>query len=114
MAALDPQSMGATDPSADESQEQFVVCIAANGDGTYSVYPKDSDESEDDPNAPASESQPQTAKSIDEALQIAGQLLQEEQGEDSAEQGDGNEPMPADQAQSYWDQLAAKKDAGRM
>jgi hypothetical protein len=116
-APMDPAAQApASDPSAapaDESQEQFVVCIAAQPDGTYSVYAQDSDDDQDDAaqgSAPApggDDSGPQTAQSLEDALKIAGQMLQEEAGEDSQEPADGSDP------QAVWNQLAKKTDAKR-
>ena len=105
-------SMGAGQPDmgADESQEQFSVTITSNGDGTYTVSSSDSDESQDDPSSQGSGSQ--DAQSVDEALQIAGQMLSEEQSEDSGE--DGNTPIPADQQKAVWDQMASKRGSRSM
>jgi hypothetical protein len=109
MDAQDP-SMGAdpSEGSEDESQEQYSITITSNGDGTYTITPSDSDESEDDPQGGDGS---QTAQSIDEVCQIVTQMLQEEESEDS---GDGNAPVPADQARKVWDQMAKKRDQSRM
>jgi hypothetical protein len=138
-----PASAGtstATGAPDDEQQETFVVCIAAMADGTYQVYQEDSDGDEDDTAAAGGADAgamgaggdagggmgagmdnggaagAQTANSIEEALKIAGQMLQEEAGEDSGEaaqgdQGDGNAPVSDPQA--VWNQLAKKSDAKR-
>lgn len=123
----------------DESQEAFSVCITANGDGTYTVTPSDADDDQDDAAAAGGagagpvgagadasagmagggdsgdSDSAQTANSVEEALKIAGQMLQEEAGEDAgdADQGaaDGNAPVTDPQA--VWNQLAKKSDAKR-
>lgn len=108
----------ASDPSTapDDAQEAFSVTITSNGDGTYSVSSSDSDDGQDDQGADAAggaqgqgddDSGPQTAQSVDDALKIAGQMLQEEAGEDSQEPADSSDP------QAVWNQLAKKTDAKR-
>lgn len=111
-------SMQATAPGAaptdtPEAQETFSVTITANGDGTYSVASSDSDDDQDDASqggapAPGGEDDgPQTAQSIEDALKIAGQMLQEEAGEDDQQPADDSDP------QAVWNQLAKKTDAKR-
>lgn len=119
-APMDPSAQAGAPQSAtpagmgdDESQEQFSVTITANGDGTYSVSSSDSDDDQDDAaqgGAPApggDDDGPQTAQSIEDALKIAGQMLQEESSEDSAEPAAGASP------EDVWNQLAKKTDAKR-
>jgi hypothetical protein len=109
-ASQDPTQDPSQDPDQGEAGEQFSVTITSNGDGTYTVSSSDSDESEDDPSGQSSGSQ--DAKSVDEALNIAGQMLQEESSEDSSE--DGNAPLPSkDAAQAAWNQMASKRDKAR-
>jgi hypothetical protein len=105
-AAQAPSADQAT--GMDEGQESFTVCIRAQADGTFSVYAKDSDEGQDDTQgAPDDASGPQTAKSIDEALSLAQQMLEAGAGE--------AEPEPAADAspEAVWNQLAKKTDAKR-
>lgn len=111
-----PQSADQSAAPAEESQESFTVCISANADGTYSVYEQDSDDDQDDASGSGSapgtqgsddDSGPQTAQSIEDALKIAGQMLQEEASEDSQEPADNSDP------QAVWNQLAKKTDAKR-
>jgi hypothetical protein len=78
-------------PQQDSAMADFKVCIAPLGDGTFSVYTEQGDGQQGDA---------QSASSVDEALAMAGQMLGG---------GDGNAPLSAGQAQSYWDQLAAKR-----
>ena len=105
----DPTQDPSMEAPEDESQEQYSIQITANGDGTYTITPSDSDESSDDPQGGDGS---QTARSVDEVCQIVTQMLQEEESEDSSE--DGNTPLPADQARQVWSQMAAKRDKSRQ
>lgn len=102
-ASMTGDQMGAA-PTEAADQGGFVVCIAAQADGSYQVYAQDSD-------TEPGEDQTQTAGSVDEALDMARQLIEQEQGEDSEPSGDGNAPV-AD-AQAVWDQMAAKRDKAK-
>lgn len=134
--AQDQAPTGADQGAAGDSQESFVVCIAAMADGTFQVYAQDSDDDQDDTASAGGADaggdgagdmsgagmasggdngdgdSTQTAHSIEEALKIAGQMLQEEQTEDAGDdQGGSNEPVSDPQA--VWNQLAKKSDKAR-
>lgn len=102
------------DPQDQAPAPQVVVCIAAMGDGSYSVYMQGDDDSGQDPSmagADDQQDQPQTAPDIDSALQMAKQMLGAESDEESQEAApqDGNAPLSPADAQSAWKQMAAKK-----
>ena len=102
---MDPTQAQGQDPTqATDETGGFVVCIAAQADGSYQVYAQDSDQE-------PGEDQTQTADNIDDALDMARQLIESEQGEDSEQ--DGNAPVSADNAQAVWDQMAAKRDKAK-
>lgn len=134
----DPAQAGADQSgAADDSQPDFVVCIACMPDGTYQVYAQDSDDDQDDAGATGGAAaggddsgdmsgagmaaggdngdgdSSQTANSIQEALKIAGQMLQEEQTEDAGEDQGGNGNAPVSDPQAVWNQLAKKSDKSR-
>lgn len=102
---------------ADETGGGYSVTITSNGDGTYSVSSSDQDEAQDT-QAGGEPSGPQSAQTIEEALNIADQMLQEEATEDNAEapeEGeDPNAPLPSKSAaQDVWNQMASSKDKQR-
>jgi hypothetical protein len=133
-AAGDP-SQGATtgDPTSD--QTGVVVCIAALPDGTFQIYQQSSQD--DDQGSDASQSAPsgasgatpagsgspdnsgdednsQTADNIDDALAIAGQILEQASGASGAPDGsDDNKMLNPQDAKAAWNQMAAKKDKQR-
>lgn len=101
---MDPTQAQGQDPTqATDETGGFVVCIAAQADGSYQVYAQDSDQEQD-------EDQTQTADNIDDALDMARQLIEEEQGEDSGDSGEQHGNAPVDDPQAVWDQLAARRD----
>jgi hypothetical protein len=101
-APMRNQSMNAdapdssADTGADSDSSMVKVCILCKEDGTYSVYTEDPETNE--------QGQSQDTSSVDEALDVARQMLEQEKGE-----GDDNAPMSDQQAQQYWNQLAAKR-----
>lgn len=86
MATLPPQMTAATSP------EGNVVCIAKLPDGTYSVYP-DNDDASGAPETPDMEAnetaQGIQAKTIDEALSKAREMLEGDDGGMSVEEAFG-------------------------
>ena len=121
--------MGATtgDPTSD--QTGVVICIAALPDGTYQIYQQgDQDQSGGAPasaqggmpspsGAPSPDDDSgnsQTADNIQDALQIAGQMLQGgDQDDDSGQGQDGNAELSPSDAKAAWNQMAAKSDKKR-
>lgn len=119
--AMQPDTTQAAAPDAtqdDSSAPLAVICIAAMPDGTFQVYTEgDADAQSPDASSQAPEGEeagetgPQTAQSIDDALNIAGQMLQEEASEGSGDEGDANAPVKDPQA--VWNQMAKKSDKAR-
>ena len=114
-AAPDP-TQGSTAP--DDSSQGIVVYMAVQQDGSIQVGMQGAP---DDSNAPPSPDgsdsgdQTQTFTDPDEALQAAGQLLQQAMGgaDDSGPQGDGNAELAPADAKAAWSQMAAQKDKKR-
>lgn len=107
----DPSAQGTMSP---EQSDSFVVCIAVQSDGTFSVYSQDSDA---DPAAEGDDGSGgmQTADNIDDALMMVKQMVEQEMGEGESESAeDGNAPLQGGDAKAVWDQMAAKKDKSRM
>jgi hypothetical protein len=107
-------SVGSSAGGDDDSQDAqgVTVCITASPDGTFSVQIQesgDSDQSGEDESGDG----PQSADNLQDALKLAGQMLTAEQGEESSESGDDNEPMDPGAAKSAWNQMAAKRDSSR-
>lgn len=106
---MDEQEAGAAPSGQEEPAGGFSVTITDNGDGTFSVAPSDSDEDQ------GGASGPTECNSLDEALSTAQALFEQESGEDSQEpQEGGDEPMAPSDAQSYWNQMAGKRDKARQ
>ena len=115
---MDPSAMSGDGSSDDESSgsQGTTVCITAMPDGTFSVQIQESGDDGDEGPGDNSDG-PQTADSLDEALQIAGQMLTDEMNEDSGESdsgSDGDAPMSPANAKSAWNAMAAKRDKSRM
>lgn len=105
------------DQSAESAPaEQISVTITAVGDGTYTVSMAGDDQEAEDAGQQPEEGgdQPQTADSIDGALEIAKQMLGGEAEEAQAEPEDGNAPLSPADAKSAWKQMASKRDKGGM
>ncbi len=116
------------DATQDPSSDLISVTIADNGDGTFAVSLGDSDDAADSGAGQDTDDQPQQADSLDEALEMAGEMLSggaaqgdESSGEGSDDSADGggsdsagdsssdSAPMSASAAKSYWRQMAARK-----
>ena len=108
MSGMSGGDMGGMEGQAEGS---MVVCIADQGDGTFSVY-VDGDQDGGD-----SGDGPQQAENIDDALSIARQMLQSEASE-GASMGmpgaDDAAPLDAGQAKAAWRQMAAKRSKGTV
>ena len=118
MMGADPsQEPSQGEPDESQAPQGTSICITDNEDGTYTVAVMGDSDADaaagGDPSADSdSEDGPQTAHSIDEALSMAKQMLTAEAGEESGEPDDGtsgDEPMPADKAKSYWNQMATSR-----
>lgn len=119
-ASMDP-SMG-QDPNAAapaDQEQPFSVTITDNGDGTYSVSSSDddgdADDASQDSSAGSGQGGAQTAQSVEEAVEMAGKLLEQEASEDGGgAAGDPNAPLPSkDAAAAVWNQMASAKDKAR-
>jgi len=89
---------------------QTSVTITDNGDGTYAVSMNQDDGNPSQESGQTDNDQPQQADSLEDALKIAAEMLSSE-AEEADQGGDNNAPMPSDDAQSYWNQMASKQKA---
>lgn len=137
-AGGDP-AQGATtgDPTSDQTGQQGVAIFPLS-DGTFQIKLIPSDNGQDDDSddqgtdasqgaaagAPSGGASPdesgddddssQTADNIDDALEIAGQMLEQASGaSDGSDGGDDKILSPTD-AKAAWNQMAAKKDKQRQ
>jgi hypothetical protein len=112
-----PSQAGAAPPDPSQDGGGFVVCVAAQADGSFQVYAQDSDQDPTDQSQGGEGgdgSQVQTADNVDDALAIAKQLIEQESGGSDDDSGqDGNAPLSPTDASSVWNQMAAKKDKSR-
>lgn len=112
-APADPTMMDDAQEGQEGAEQGVTVCITAMPDGTFEVK-IDEDGQEDEEGGDETGDGPQMAKTLDEALNMAGEMLQAEMGEEQGESGAGDEPMAPDQAKMAWDAMASKRDKARM
>ena len=79
MATMQPQMIPDEAQGQPEEQQQFEVCISQRPDGSYEVTKEVKEEPQEPPDAMTGpeEGGEQIAKTIDEALSMARQLLQD-------------------------------------
>ncbi|HEX7642992.1 MAG TPA: hypothetical protein VF472_12365 [Burkholderiaceae bacterium] len=127
-SAADPAMGSSSDPDSgsDSGQDQgggFAIILAFQQDGSIQVVPQGGDSGQGDGSSDE-QGQPQVVDSLQDAFQVVEQLAQENgyAGQDDGgsagnggdDGGDGNAELDPDDAQSAWNQLAAKSDKRRL